>query len=135
LAQGGILKVSDLDGALLDYWVLRAEGWENDRPQDLQLTRNGEYCIAGVAPKHAVNGHCWKSPSTDWAIGGPLIEREGISLLEVAKGLWSANWMDWPSQGERDDPHTGPTPLIAAMRAFVADWFGEEVEDAPQSAG
>jgi len=87
----------------------------------MQLTRNGEYCIAGAAPKHAVNGHCWRSPSTDWAVGGPIIERAGINLLELG-GAWVA-------RASTDGIWSGETPLIAAMRAYVASVLGDEVPD------
>ena len=123
------MKVSDLSGALLDYWVLRAEGWVDDRLHDMQLKRNGEYCIAGVAPKHAVGGHCWRSPSTDWAVGGPIIEREKIAVqYSTLDGYWIAR--DWRSGVFTGKPlMRGATPLIAAMHAHVASVLGEEVPD------
>lgn len=119
------MKVCDLSGALLDYWVLRAEGWVDDRLRDMQMTRNGEYCIAGAAPKHAVNGHCWRSPSTDWAVGGPLIERNGIQILfRISNGDWIAKCM----LGEFD--YSGSESMLtAAMRAFVRNRFGDEAPD------
>lgn len=128
------MKVCDLSGALLDYWVLRAEGWVDDRLQDMQLTRNGEYCIAGAAPKHAVSGHCWRSPSTDWAVAGPLIEREEISVYASVdwKSERQHSLLHWVGVCERiftRRGYIGPTPLVAAMRAFVASKFGEEVPD------
>lgn len=122
------MKVCDLSGALLDYWVLRAEGWVDDRLHDMQLTRNGEYCIAGAAPKHAVGGHCWRSPSTDWAVAGPLIEREGIGVMKWE--IPNDAGMNWTARNLHADAHVdGPTPLIAAMRLFVQLWFGNEVSD------
>lgn len=128
------MKVCDLSGALLDYWVLRAEGWVDDRLHDMQLTRNGEYCIAGAAPNHAVGGHCWRSPSTDWAIGGTLIERGEISVYASVdwKSERQHSLLHWVGVCERiftRRGYIGPTPLVAAMRAFVAGKFGEEVPD------
>ena len=80
------------------------------------------------------------SYSTDWSHGGPIIEREGIEVvrgndLYFPKGnekgdhyelLWLATLplMDLP-QGYR---FHGPTPLISAMRCFVASKLGDEVE-------
>ena len=62
------------------------------------------------------------SPSTDWAQGGPIIERERISLVAMPDGSWQ-------SQGRDLRPHFhNPTPLIAAMRAFVASKLGDTVD-------
>jgi hypothetical protein len=63
------------------------------------------------------------SPSTDWAHGGPIIERERITLEEHA-GEWCAyvrmQWGPGAMPEGSDGVGYGPTPLIAAMRAFVA---------------
>ncbi len=52
------------------------------------------------------------APSTDWAQGGPLIEREKITLSDC-EGGWAAGYAGTLNS-------FGPTPLIAAMRCFVA---------------
>jgi hypothetical protein len=133
------VKVSELEGDSLDYWALRADGWEDDRPQDLQMKRDGQHCLVGVAPAYACNGHQWRSPSTDWARGGIIIERERIHLEPFPDDEWMAfERADGWGEPLEDSPlrQYGPTPLIAAMRAYVALKFGEEVEDAqPESAG
>ena len=59
--------------------------------------------------------------STDWACGGPIIEREGISIYRMTSD-WSAAYN--PSGATQD----GPTPLIAAMRCYVSNRLGNEVE-------
>jgi hypothetical protein len=62
-------------------------------------------------------------PSTDWAHGGPIIEREGIRLHRSHTGDWWA--------GSESDPHrpiSGPTPLIAAMRCYVTSHLGDEAD-------
>jgi hypothetical protein len=64
------------------------------------------------------------TPSTNWSQGGPIIEREKIRLDTTwnwEDGYWSAR-MDtvggwW----------LGDTPLIAAMRCYVASKLGEDV--------
>ena len=62
-------------------------------------------------------------PSTDWAQGGPIIEREIDMLVKQDSGLWLASVPD-PKM-----PFVlGPTPLIAAMRCFCASKLGDEVE-------
>ena len=61
------------------------------------------------------------SPSTDWAQGGPIIDREGIALRphehEVQK--WSAEQPLCSIPERQASFSTGPTPLIAAMHCFV----------------
>lgn len=82
-----------------------------------------------------------------WEYGGPIIERERIALNFYATKkdgrYWGSSLLD--EQGcevPHPDPaqHAlmsdgfcpawacGPTPLIAAMRAFVSSKLGEEVE-------
>lgn len=95
-------KVSELEGALLDAAVSVAEGKIRDR--DFSIER-GQYLRY----------------STDWLHGGPIIERERIELWNGA-GVWYA-WL--PGLNARP---TGPTTLIAAMRAYVASKLGDEVE-------
>lgn len=58
--------------------------------------------------------------STDWAQGGPIIEREGIALYLYGNSEWNAH------VGGKES--TGPTPLIAAMRCYVASKLGDDVE-------
>lgn len=62
--------------------------------------------------------------STSWLHGGPIIERERISISPEENG-WSAN-ICAPRYGL--SLGFGPTPLIAAMRCFVASRLGDEVE-------
>jgi hypothetical protein len=63
-------------------------------------------------------------PSTEWAQGGPIIEREGIRIVEVAGDVWGAVY----SRGDVGREHFAETPLIAAMRCYVASKLGDEVE-------
>ena len=64
--------------------------------------------------------------STDWAQGGPIIENEKVCLS------WMNNFGAWHAQlgDEAEFNAYGPTPLIAAMRCFVASRLGDEI-DAP----
>ncbi len=58
-------------------------------------------------------------PSTDWAQGGPIIEKYGIF-----SGPHCDIFIAW-TDGTRWE---GPTQLIAAMRCYVAGKLGDEVE-------
>lgn len=103
------MKTSELTGAALDWAVAKCEGVL--APDGIQLS--DEYCDR---LRHDQDGGF----STDWAQGGPIIEREGISVREVLKGSWVAD----VEVGFEE----GPTPLIAAMRCRVASKLGDEVE-------
>ncbi|WP_261533069.1 DUF2591 domain-containing protein [Burkholderia multivorans] len=91
------MKVADLAGGLLDYWGARAEGVD-------------EKAARFVAGAHAY--------SSLWAHGGPIIERERISIVEHP-----AHWVA-DTRGVRE---VGGSPLEAAMRAYVSREFGDEV--------
>lgn len=101
-------KTSELTGAALDWAVAKCEGWSY-----IALGRLHEI------PKFSE----W------WAQGGPIIEREGISVSVGHAAKWTAI--------KRESAHPGAkivwcaggnNPLIAAMRAYVASKLGDEVE-------
>ena len=95
--------VSELTGAALDWAVAKCEGV-------------------------VYHGPAWTKYSTDWAQGGPIIEREGINLDNYAKNpKWSA-WTPAPDRESGEAQAYGPTPLIAAMRCYVVSKLGDEVE-------
>jgi hypothetical protein len=98
------IKTSELSGVQLDWAVCKARG-EHQHPYD-------EYTPTWMANRRY---------SEDWAKGGPIIEREGISVL-VEDDAWKA------SNSWGHIPLEGPTPLVAAMRCFVASKLGKEVE-------
>ena len=66
---------------------------------------------------------CRYSPSTDWAQGGPIIERNYIDIIwDSGNNEWNASMI----QGRFVEE--GPTPLIAVMRCYVASKLGDVVE-------
>ena len=65
--------------------------------------------------------------STNWAQGGPIIEREHICTTVEHSGVWIAYSM-WNYADEKRFMCSGPTPLIAAMRCYVASRMGDLVE-------
>lgn len=75
------------------------------------------------------HGPAWTRYSTDWAQGGPLIEREGINLENLGRDAFASHprWCAWTSN--LTWPHGevqafGHTPLIAAMRCYVESKLG-----------
>lgn len=80
-----------------------------------------------------MHGGNW-SPSTRWAEGGPIIEREEISVWLAMDDVFKRDkWAATYPYHEGDivlEPFVenwGSTPLIAAMRCFVASKLGDEV--------
>jgi hypothetical protein len=57
-------------------------------------------------------------PSTDWLLGGPIIERERISIVPALDGGWMTE----------TGLVRGPTALITAMRCYVTNKLGDKVE-------
>jgi hypothetical protein len=96
------VKTNELEGAALDWAVFHAV--------------NKRFLLRSY------------KPSTDWAQGGPIIQKwPGIFLFPL---LEPQGWFQaeiWPEPQNLAARCTGPTPLIAAMRAYVASKFGEEV--------
>jgi len=107
------MKTSELTGAALDWAVAKCETLEVEYIND-GITR----CLLRVSPFTSRY-----SPSTDWTQGGPIIEREVICLLPHANGGWVAT-----VHGVAMPHKTGETPLIAAMRCYVASKLGDEVD-------
>ena len=107
------IKTADLTGAALDWAVAESEG--NVR---LQYDSREGLIISNIL------GWIPYRPSVAWVQGGPIIEREGITLRSCIDG---AAW-DAELAYEETILASGPTPLIAAMRCFVASKLGDEVE-------
>jgi len=63
--------------------------------------------------------------STDWLLGGPIIEREKIGIECDDQGIWFASY---DLSADIAFGATGITPLIAAMRCYVASKLGDEVD-------
>lgn len=108
-------KVSELIGSQLDYAVAMACS-EEYRP-------NTEYNGIGME----FEAHAF---STDWSQGGPIIERENISLDApyLSTKSWFAYKMEVGAEGLPCWGNIGPTPLIAAMRCFVESKLDDEIE-------
>ena len=105
------IKTSEAKDQVLDCLVAKCEGIETKNYSGaLTIRYDGD----------------WWQPSTDWAQGGPIIEREKIGFKYTGTGLEFVAWVN----GELCTAHDqyGPTPLIAAMRCYVASKLGDEVE-------
>jgi hypothetical protein len=111
------MRTSELSGAALDWAVAMAEGWQRITAQDNGgehpwLAKHGKY----QDPKHY-------RPTSNWMQGGPIIEREKIATnYSMKRECWFAeNFIE-------TEIGSGATPLIAAMRCYVASKLGDDVE-------
>ncbi|WNO06024.1 phage protein NinX family protein [Rhodoferax mekongensis] len=102
------IKTSELTGAALDWAVAKCEG---------------------VGDSEFVRTHMDAWPySTNWAQGGPIIERM------MRDGLRLTGYTCLPTDPTHCQAQIkgivtgGPTPLIAAMRCRVASKLGDEVD-------
>ena len=119
------MKVSDLTGADLDYWVAKAEGYAvNAKRNGVKRMDDNVY----VYSEWCVDDRMY-APSTDWAQGGPIIERKRIGVARRLEKYDrpSDDWISMPHGEYGLRGPTGPTMLIAGLRAFVASKFGDEV--------
>jgi len=103
------MKTSELTGAALDWAVEKCE----------KLGRDFMF-----------------KPSTNWSHGGPIIEREGLGVSQYnnipdrPENRWLCmKYETGMLVGNSKSLFAyGPTPLIAAMRCYVASKLGDEVE-------
>ena len=111
------IKTNELIDNALDWAVAKCEG----RGYVMDETENapdGRTYQRGTAQSGGPNY------SSDWAQGGPIIEREWIDLHCVNDSLWEAE----VNANDYHNRKNGPTPLIAAMRCYVASKLGDEVD-------
>lgn len=112
------MKTNELIGPALDWAVSKcefgdADEWSDDADFDLDTVTDMEYYGGSF------------NPSKYWAQGGPIIERELIDVLTCDGGdYWQAHIY---ASDERIEQY-GPTPLIAAMRCYVASKLGDNVD-------
>jgi len=132
-------KTSELTGRNLNWAVAIALGWK------WKVDNDGKIVLArpakNIHSKKAFDtlGLAYFQPTKSWSTAGPIIEREEIRLdTNDHPDLWPwvANKLirwekredeemgDWPVYAEG----VGDTPLIAAMRCYVASVLGDEVE-------
>ena len=120
------IKTADLTGAALDWAVAKLLNKERYGIGLIYLIRDGKWL-----------DHDKHRYSTDWAQAGPIIDRETISVISDdyhggrgGRSRWSAALSVYESDvgGSLCYGGDGPTPLIAAMRCFVASRLGDEVD-------
>ena len=117
------IKVLDSNGIVLDWLV-----WKCEEHPKVNKTNNPLLFKWGTGD--------FPNYSTNWSIAGPIIEREGIDIQQVfcyMEGSFaeSCGWqaLRHTKGGPINPPRqVADTPLIAAMRCYVASKMGDVVE-------
>ena len=120
------IKTIELTGAALDWAVAKCEGLRLHKDALLGGVMKDGWWASG----YYTDPNQWirlgrLRYSTSWAQGGPIIEREKIQINpSISSDAWGA------ANPSKDQCVWvwAETPLIAAMRSFVASRLGEEVE-------
>lgn len=112
------VKVSEVDGVVLDYLVAKAQGLT----PTVHVNQFGYVVLPNIPGSY----------SGDWKYGGPIIDREKISIT-IYDNERSSAWFYSPGLAQSGHDETflriyGPTPLVAAMRLYVRWKLGDEVE-------
>lgn len=131
------IKVSEATPSQLDWLVAKCEG--------IAVAYHDDGITCCIMKSDGRNGYAGRyNPSTDWSRGSPLIEREEIDVIRC-------NDLYFPKGNEKGDHYEqywksgirqtglppgvkgsyttyGPTPLISAMRCYVASKLGSEAE-------
>jgi hypothetical protein len=124
------MKTSELTGAALDWAVAKCEGTLGHYVQPNEKRGTSKWEITPSTRRY----------STNWSQGGPIIEREKINLsvdyqddalsLDMIPIGWKANLWNNSVPGTPGFLQWayGPTPLIAAMRCYVASKLGDNTD-------
>ena len=109
------MKVSEATPRQLNYLVAKAECFDCY----LDMSGSGDWVAFVDFSEHT---HIHYTPSEHWGFGGPIIERMRITVEYTGDpDTWCASIM-------ADEEFYGSTPLIAAMRCYVASKLGDEVD-------
>lgn len=117
------VKTSELSGKALDWAVAKCE---QATGKNIREGFGGSLLV--------VDEHDFGAParySTDWSQGGPIIEREKLSVGTRHTNehiYWDADVLCWARNSIGGFLKYGSTPLVAAMRCYVASKIGDEVE-------
>lgn len=136
------MKVSELTGPRLDYWVAKAAGMECvlENWTTVQMEPAACWLLRDGKPDFENGPFC---PSSSWKDAGPIIEREEIDIGSPGRrvhrnggpnagwgrsGVWGACTWTNGARGRRSFGWDEKSPLVAAMRCYVEHKLGEEVQ-------
>jgi len=148
-----LADVSKLEGAALDWAVAAALEQQHDEHRIVKICRNEATTPAWIETETGPGSYVYYrfSPSTDWHVGGRIIDTEAIATRKFGAKWYAmtcvdlgggthASWVEMTARGgmrygveswavrKRRQRFDGPTLLIAAMRCYVASKLGAEIE-------
>lgn len=107
------MNVRRINAGLLNYWVAKSAG--------LRLMTD----MPAPGEAHDPESGLWHpgnyAPSSDWALGGPIVANEWYGIEDILVEWFGPEWARVPAVME--------SPLKWFMRAYVASQYGDEVED------
>ena len=112
------IKTGELIDAALD-WVVQEIEYQ-------RMVAEGEHVKQWALDDHRA-GASINHYSTDWLWGGPVLERENISVGYQGHLGVSLDSL-WYATNRADACGFGQTPLIAAMRCYCAFKLGGDVD-------
>lgn len=116
--MGSSQKVDDLALYIIDRLIAELESIYYARSYgDVEVyisKKNEVYLITNSGRKFPF------APTVDWRQGGPLLERNDISIEKIASG--------WRAHLDQTSVATGPTVLVAAMRTRIKMTYGNEIK-------
>lgn len=116
------VKTSNLIGTALDWVVAKCEGHDLNGPY---ACFDGAFCLR---EPDGSDGDVCPEYSSNWEDGGPIItEMLGQGLILQGDPEGDSGFECYASLPYRHIKF-GPTPLVAAMRCYVASKLGDEIE-------
>jgi hypothetical protein len=118
------MKVADLDGTVLDYWVARSL---HDFVREIYFTDSGDT----VAIRGNDHGRPWEgrfTPSSSWETAAVVLERAQRFEVRENDRRGVAHCIAQFEGGEGAVEGRGESLRVALLRAFVQSRFGETVD-------
>lgn len=130
------MKVAELAGAQLDYYVGMTEGYAGLEDVPWSYANLPDTYVWYIGEKAWVVASGFKGrymPSSDWQQGGPLLVKHLIgaspvfAYSQISGDHPTGQWQAFIHTKTGILSHTGDSALEAAMRCLVASVYGDEV--------
>ena len=117
------ISVNETTPLQLDWLVAKCEGYNCQFDDEI----SGPWLVPQEGYLHDEKPLSKFNPTTAWNIGGPIIEREKISLECKQDGWWVAS-IQYNYSDEKEYLILGHSPLVTAMCCYVASKLGDKVQ-------
>ena len=111
------LETETLTEAALDWAVAQAQKVE------VEIIASIYHGTTGVYVLDTNKDHRRYQPSADYSRGGPIMAEAGIATRQKPNKSWTSGIEDYRAYTEVE----GPTQLVAAMRWYVASFYGSTI--------